>query len=151
MTRNGSKNFHTSPVKIKVGKGIKIKQGRDVSIFVSGGLLYLAFDIADYLKKHGVDAAIISMPTVKPVDRELILSEAKNKKAIFSLEEHSIIGGLGTAIAETLIDEGAAVKFLRFGMPDKFLGITGSIPYLLSVCGLTKEKIGGKIVSILKD
>lgn len=152
LTKSGSPVVHKDTPLLSIGKGIKMREGKgdSLSIFVSGSLLPMGQDIALALKKHNVYACLISMPTIKPIDKKLILEEAKRTGMIFTLEEHNIIGGLGSAVAEIIAESGIQVKFYRFGAPDKFTSITGSIQYLLEYNGLSTQQITKTILKLLK-
>lgn len=141
ITKSGSPIVHKKFKGLRVGKGIKMNDGKDFSLFISGSLLPLGMEIIEYFEKTGKKGSLISMVTVKPIDKDLILKEAKRTKKIFTLEEHSIIGGLGSAVAEILSESNINVQFLRLGTPDKFTGVTGSQTYLLQYNGLSKEEI----------
>jgi transketolase len=144
LTKSGCPIIHNSFPDIKIGKGVKIADGKDFSLFVSGSLLPQAWEVIVDLRKKGKFGSLISMPTVKPLDNELVLTEAKKTKKLFSLEEHFIIGGLGSAMAELLAENNINVKFKRIGVADKFTKVTGSADYLrkvnnLSVDGIIKQ------------
>lgn len=90
---------------IKIGKGVQLREGKDITIIANGLLVYEALHGADLLKKEGIDAGVIDMHTIKPLDKELILKNAKNTKGIVVAEEHQIWGGLGSAVATFLSKE----------------------------------------------
>lgn len=147
LTKSGSKIVHTQSTQISLGKGVKIRDGERLTIFVSGNLLPLANKIIDSLLEHNINACLISMPTIKPLDKKIIITEAKRTQTIFTLEDHSIIGGLGSAVAEVLAEFGGGFNFLRLGVPDKFTNMVGSEDFLLSSNELSERKI---IKNILK-
>ncbi len=152
LTKSGSPVVHKDMPLLSIGKGIKIREGKgdSLSIFVSGSLLPMGQNVTLALRKYNIRACLISMPTIKPVDKKLILDEAKRTGIIFTLEEHNIIGGLGSAVAEIIAESGMQVKFYRFGAPDKFTSITGSVQYLLEYNGLSAQQITEKILKSLK-
>jgi transketolase len=150
LTKSGSPVVHRDNPVIKVGKGLSVCVGRDITIFVSGSLLPMGQVITMSLLKVGIHAALISMPTIKPIDKDLILKEAKRTGKIVTLEEHSVIGGLGSIVAEVIAEEGLAVKFYRFGVPDKFTAVTGSPEYLLQYNGLSVARITNSILNLVK-
>jgi len=151
ITKSGSTIVHKDKLFLEVGKGLKINDGNDLAILVSGSLLPLGKEIVESLRNKKVNASLISFPTLKPVDKELILKEAKNTGRIFTLEEHSIIGGLGSFVAEILAESNVKTKFFRFGVPDKFTNVTGSQNFLLNYNGLSKDSIELKILSFLEN
>lgn len=150
LTKAGSPVVHTSFPDLEIGKAINIFPGNDCSLFVSGSLLPMAKEIRETLEKENIKMALLSVPTVKPIDKIAIRVEAKKNKYIFTLEEHSIIGGLGSAIAEVIAEENLNVKFKRFGIADKFISITGTPEFLLDYNGLSMDKISREIKNLLK-
>ena len=115
-----------------------LREGKDLSIFVSGMLTKDCLDAAELLKAEGIDAEIINVHTIKPVDRETVLASARKTGAVLTVENHNVIGGLHSAILETLAQEKLPV--CAVGVPDRF-GEVGKIPYLREVMGLTVENI----------
>ena len=105
---------------LEIGKGLIIEDGADISLIACGTMVDPAIDAKKKLKKEGIDARIIDMHTIKPIDKNIILKCAKETSAIITAEEHSIIGGLGGAVAETLMDSNIQTKFKRMGINDKF-------------------------------
>jgi transketolase len=119
-------------------KADTLREGKDLSIFVSGMVTKDCLDAAELLKEQGIDAEIVNVHTIKPVDRETVLSSARKTGAVLTVENHSIIGGLHSAILEALAEEKLPV--CGVGVPDRF-GEVGKIPYLRQVMGLTVENI----------
>ncbi len=115
-----------------------LREGKDLSIFVSGMLTKDCLDAAEILKAEGIDAEIINVHTIKPVDRETVLASARKTGAVLTVENHNVVGGLHSAILETLAQEKLPV--CAVGVPDRF-GEVGKIPYLRKVMGLTVENI----------
>lgn len=150
LTKSGSPLVHTKKRKFKIGEGIILKEGKDMSIFVSGSLLPMAEKVHALLYERHINATLISMPTIKPLDKDLIRSEAKKTHKLFTLEEHSAIGGLGSAVAEVLAEENIHTAFHRFGVPDRFTNITGTYDYLLNYNTLSEKTIVENIEKILK-
>jgi transketolase len=105
---------------IKIGKGIIVKDGDDISIIACGTMVDYVLDARKELLKDGIKARIIDMHTIKPIDKKLILSCAKETNAIITAEEHSIIGGLGSATSEILAEKSCSCKFKRMGVQDIF-------------------------------
>lgn len=148
--KTGNESIHNGSLKIAIGKGIKIYSGNYASIFVSGSLLYLVKKIVMKLVQENIHVTLISLPTIEPLDKSLILHEAKKTGKIITIEEHSIIGGLGSAAAEILAESGISAKLYRFGTPELFTNVTGSNDYLLDLYGLSFKKILKKIIRIIK-
>lgn len=125
--------------KFEVGKGVYLKEGSDVTIIASGLLVERALQAAEQLKSEGIDAAVINMATIKPIDRDIIMDAAKKTGAIVTAEEHSVIGGLGSAVAE-VVAETIPVPVFRVGVEDTF-GKSGPALELLEIFGLNAENI----------
>ena len=128
--------------KFEIGKGVTYREGKDVTIVATGYMVHLALKAADILKEEGIDAGVINIHTVKPIDASLITEAAKRSGAIVTAEEHSIIGGLGSAVAE-VVCEACPVPVVRVGVEDAY-GRSGQVPELLEIYGLTSENIAAK-------
>lgn len=131
-----------SDYKFEIGKGITYREGGDVTILANGYMVHLAHEAADILASEGISAEVINLHTVKPLDTELILASAKKTGAVVTAEEHSVIGGLGAAVCESLC-ESYPVPVLRVGVEDSF-GRSGQVPELLEIYGLTAQNIADK-------
>jgi transketolase len=129
----------------ELGRGIRLRQGRDVAVISTGNMLPTAEEICEKLLAAGRDPELISMHTVKPIDRELLIDVAGRCRSIVTIEEHSVIGGLGAAVSRVVTDEGLAVKVQRFGIPDEFVQEAGSQMFLREKYGLTAEQIVERI------
>lgn len=136
---------------LQFGKAAVIRPGEDATILVSGPIIFEALRAADILDKEGVDLEVVNMHTVKPIDEELVRDRAIKRKAVFTLEEHSIIGGLGGAVAEVIseVDDKKAV-FKRFGVNDAWPKVVGSQKYLRDKFGISADKIAGEIIKLVK-
>ncbi len=151
LGRAGELAVHRSDIDFQLGKAIRLRNGEDVTIISTGGLLQTAAKVAESLAASRIQARVLSMHTVKPLDSEAVLSAARETRAIATLEEHSVIGGLGGAVAETLAEYGGAqVPFRRFGLPSAFSSRVGCQEYLLTQSGLSVESIASAIQSILE-
>jgi len=131
--------YDEAEYKFEIGKGVLLKDGKDVSIIATGLMVEAALDAAKLLADEGIDARVINIHTIKPIDREIITSAAKETGAIVTCEEHNIIGGLGSAVAEVLVEE-APVPMERIGTKDVF-GKSGVPADLLKEYELTAEDI----------
>lgn len=140
---------HQKDFNFEIGKGIVVKEGEEICLIAIGTMLYPAKRACDILEEQGLNPTLISLHTLKPLDRKLIEDCAKNYKAIFTLEEHNVIGGLGSAVAEVLAETKHPGVFYRFGIPDKFSidFAIGGPNYLLEKIGLTPEKISKVILN----
>lgn len=138
---------HLNIPNFKIGKGITIRNGSDVTIIATGNILYNAKCITDKLVNERLDVRLISMHTVKPLDRSIILESAQETKIMFTIEEHSLIGGLGSAVAEVLAEtDSQKVLFRRFALPDRYLKDIGSQEYLRRKNALSIDQIANSIL-----
>lgn len=128
----------------EIGKGIQIGKGTDATIFATGDLLSEALKAQKLLKKANYDVRVVDIHTIKPIDEELIIKSAQETNKLYSLENHSITGGLGTAIAEVLCDK-YPHQLTRFGMENEF-GRSGTPADLLKYYKLDAESIVNKIL-----
>ena len=124
---------------LTIGHGTKMRGGRDVSIIATGIMVEQALAAAEILAGEGIDASVVNMASIKPIDRDLVIAEAKACGAIVTCEEHSVIGGLGGAVCE-VVCEAAPVPVVRLGVNDTF-GHSGPAAALLKEFGLTAEAI----------
>ncbi|MBO7669462.1 MAG: transketolase family protein, partial [Oscillospiraceae bacterium] len=115
-----------------------MKEGRDLSIFVSGMMTKDVLDAAEELKAEGIDAEVINVHTIKPIDRETVIASARKTGAVLTVENHNVIGGLESAVLEALAEE--KIPVCAVGVQDRF-GEVGKLPYLRKAVGLTKENI----------
>lgn len=128
--------------KFELGKGVELKDGSDVTIIATGLLVNEAVIAAENLKAEGIDARVINIHTIKPIDKDIIIKAAKETGAIVTAEEHSVIGGLGGAVCEVL-GENYPVPVLRLGVNDTF-GKSGPALELLKIFGLDAGHIAQK-------
>lgn len=128
--------------KFELGKGVTLRDGKDVTIVATGLMVSEALDAAEALKADGIDARVINIHTIKPIDKDLLIKAAKETGAIVTAEEHSVIGGLGGAVCEVL-SEACPVPVLRLGVEDTF-GRSGPAVKLLHLFGLDAEHIAEK-------
>ncbi len=125
--------------KFEIGKGITLRQGKDVTIIATGMMVASALEAKEELAKEGIDARVINIHTIKPIDKDLIIKAAQETGAIVTAEEHSIIGGLGSAVSEVVTEE-CPVPVLKVGIKDTF-GESGKPAELLEKYGLTSKSI----------
>ncbi|MBQ3482730.1 MAG: transketolase family protein [Clostridia bacterium] len=133
--------------KFELGKGITLKEGNDVTLVATGLMVSMALEAAETLKAEGICARVINIHTIKPLDTELILKAARETGALVVAEEHSVIGGLGSAVAET-VSAAYPVPVLRVGVEDTY-GRSGTVPALLEAYGLTPANIVAKAKAAL--
>lgn len=132
-----------------LGKGIELAGGNDIAIIATGLMVNEVLEARNMLLEKGISARIINIHTIKPIDKEIIIKAAKETKLIISVEEHNIIGGLGSAVCEVLA-ENYPCKVKMLGINDTF-GRSGKPNELLDYYGLNSKKITENILKILKD
>jgi transketolase len=131
--------IYNAETKFEIGKGIKLRDGKDVTLIGTGLLVFEALEAAEILKQKGIEASVIDIHTLKPLDRELLLAQAKATKAFVVAEEHLVFGGLGSAVSQLISQE--------FPIPVEFVGIedtyaeSGNPDDLLKKYGLTSQHI----------
>ena len=131
--------INEADTKFEVGKGVKMADGKDVTIVATGIMVNMALEAAKQLEAEGISARVINIHTIKPLDKEIIIEAAKETGAIVTAEEHNVIGGLGSAVAEAVC-EACPVPVLKVGTNDVF-GHSGKVPPLLEMYGLTPANI----------
>lgn len=150
LGKAGEPVVHPGEIAFALGKAIRLRDGRHVTLMSTGGMLKTATLAADRLQAAGISVRLVSMHTIKPLDEDEVLAAARETGAIFTLEEHSIIGGLGSAVAEVLSEaQCPKVPFKRLGLPSKFLTHIGSQGYLLAQYGLNDEGVTRSVQGIL--
>ena len=128
--------------KFEIGKGVELRGGKDVTIVATGLMVAPALEAAEMLKADGIDARVINIHTIKPIDKDILVKAAKETGAIVTAEEHNVIGGLGGAVCEALSEE-CPVPVVRLGVEDTF-GKSGPALELLKIYGLDAEHIAEK-------
>ena len=154
LGRSGDTDIYTEEqrkkYKFEIGKAITLRSGKDIALISASSILKNVLSAADKLSVSGIEAEVINMHTIKPIDREAVLQAAKKCKAIITVEEHQRIGGLGSAVAEILAEEKAEVNFRSMGIRDMFLNnLYGSRDYLLEKAGLGVDDIIKAVKSIV--
>lgn len=148
LGRSGIPVIYDEKEKFEVGGSKMLKDGKDVAILCSGIMVGAALEAAEALKSKGIDARVVDMYSIKPIDENAIYKAATDTKAIVTAEEHSIIGGLGSAVAE-YTSEHCPVKISRVGQQDVF-GESGKPDILLQKYGMTAEHIVNAVVAVLE-
>ncbi len=140
--------YESEDYDFKIGKGVILKPGIDITIFSCGIMVSKALEAAEELKKEKIDCRVVNLHTIKPIDKELIVKCAQETGAVVTAEEHSIVGGLGGAVAEILV-ENTCVPMARVGIKDMF-GESGKPEELLVKYGLTTQSIVDAAKTVLK-
>ncbi len=150
LGRAGEPNLQPSHIPFQLGKALTVRDGLDMTLISTGGILGVALKVADHLAESGVNPRVLSMHTVKPLDAEAILAAARETRAVVTIEEHSVIGGLGSAVAEVLAEScDARVPFKRLGLPPSFSSLVGDQEYLRAAHGLSEADIMKSLKPIL--
>ena len=139
LSRIDAPQIYNDTKKFKIGKGIQFGEGQDATIFATGVTVSEALKAKEELKNKGIDIRVVDIHTIKPIDKELIIKCAKETKKLISIEDHNIIGGLGSAISEVLTEEYPA-KLVRLGVKDTF-GKSGNAKELMKYFGITAENL----------
>lgn len=148
LGRSGVPILFDENYQFKIGKAVELKDGKDVTIIATGIMVDKALKAQKNLEQEGISVRVLNMPTIKPIDKEAIIEAAKETRAIVTAEEHSIIGGLGSAVAEVIV-ENELVPMERVGIKDTF-GESGKSEELLKKYGLTAEDIVEKVRTVMK-
>lgn len=144
IARNSLPDIYPSGYKFNPNKAVVLKEGNDLTIISNGDVLAEACKAADILAKKGINAEVLSIPVVKPFDTATVIESAKKTGFVVTVENHSVNGGIGSAVCETL-SENLPVKVLRIGMNDTF-GQSGTPKELLKYYGLDAESIANRVI-----
>ena len=144
LARPATEEIYSNDVKFELGKGIQHGDGKDATIFATGVTVAEALKAKEILKQKNIDVRVVDMHTIKPIDKELIVKCANETDKLYTVEDHSIIGGLGSAVCEVLCDS-APKKVTRIGINDEF-GQSGKWQELMAYYGITAEKIAERII-----
>jgi len=141
LGKAGEKILHREDLDFKLGKAIKMREGKDLTLIATGNMLETALEVADKMHREGLSSQVLSMHTVKPLDTEAIYKAADETSRIYTLEEHSKIGGLGSAVAEALTEYDGRIRHKMFGVKDQFFHISGTQQYLRGLNDLSPDQI----------
>jgi len=143
LCRGSAPVIFNQQYRFQLGKGVKIYQGDAATIVAAGFTTHIAMQAAQNLEQQGIEVDLINMSSIKPIDSELLLGSAKKTGLVITVEDHNIIGGLGSAVCEALA-ESHPVKVIRLGVKDKF-GASGSPKELIEAYGFGKDNIIGAV------
>ena len=147
----GEKDIHQGPIDFKIGKANIVSEGKDITLMFAGPIGSEVVEAAEMLKAEGINCRVVSMHTIKPIDKEMILDSAKNTGGIVTVEEHNLMGGLGSAVAEVLCDEGVTpAKFKRLAFPDVNVAKIGGQKWIRDQYGLQARGIADSVRQLLK-
>lgn len=149
LGRGGEKRIHEKIENFQIGKAIKVKDGEKVCIFSTGAIFEEIAGAVSILNEQGINPAVYTFPTVKPIDREVILECAQKFDLIATVEEHNIVGGFGSAVAEVLAEEPRKARLVKIGLNDTYSSKVGTQNYLRSEFDIDAKGIVEKITSAL--
>lgn len=146
LGRGGEKRIHEKIDNFQIGKAIKVKDGTKVAIFSTGAIFEEVEEAVALLKEKGIDPEVYTFPTVKPIDHKVILECAERFDLIATIEEHNVVGGFGSAVAEVMAENPQNAKLLKIGLEDTYSSKVGSQKYLRSQFGIDAKGIANKIL-----
>ena len=150
LGRNREPVLHTSNHDFQIGRAVEMLPGTDATIVSTGAVTKIALEAAHQLAEDGVSTRVINMHTVKPIDSDILLLAAEETRAMVSVEEHNVIGGLGSAVAEVLAEGGGHIPFKRIGIPDTFCYGVGSQEFMLERHGVSARSIADSVAMLLE-
>lgn len=146
LGKKGEPKVHTQPPALTIGKGLTVREGTDACLLSTGTMLPTAIETADLLQSSGVSARVVSMHTVKPLDEELLAESSQRFDLIATIEEHSVLGGLGGAVAEWMAEQSARrARLLRVGTSDHFMHEAGEQEHAREYFGLVASRIATRV------
>ncbi|MFO1497640.1 MAG: transketolase C-terminal domain-containing protein [Verrucomicrobiota bacterium] len=150
LGKAGEPTVHQQPIQFQLGRAITFRPGTDLTLITTGGMLHTGAKVAERLASEGIQTRVLSMHTLKPLDTDAITAAALETGVIATLEEHSILGGLGTAVAEFLAERSdLRIIFKRLGMPPAFSPHIGSQEYLLKQHALDPESVARALMDLV--
>ncbi len=151
LGRGGEKKIHSSISNFTIGKAIKVQDGKDVAIFSTGAIFEEVTETNELLRQRGITPTIYTFPTVKPIDRDVIKKCTDNYDIIVTCEEHNVIGGFGSAVAEVLAECPHKAKLIKIGLNDCYSTKVGSQKFLRSQYGISAKDIFETIMKALSN
>ena len=147
----GEKDIHSGPIDFKLGKAITVKEGKDITLMFAGPIGIEVVKAAEELAKEGINCRVVSMHTIKPIDKDMIIDSAKNTGGIVTIEEHNLMGGLGSAVSEVLCDQNIyPKKFKRLAFPDINVAKIGGQAWIRDQYGLQAKGIADSVRELFK-
>ncbi|MGN0793243.1 MAG: transketolase family protein [Aristaeellaceae bacterium] len=152
LGRGGEPTLHDGPVEgWRLPRALTLRTGSDVALLSAGGILTQTVGAARLLAEKGVSAEVLSFPCIKPIDRETLLNLARRFRHIVTVEEHSVVGGFGSAVCEVLAEVGSACRVHRIGMDDVYSTVVGTQQYLREVYRMDEKAICNRTLAWLED
>ena len=149
LGRAGEPAVHAGPIRFRLGESLLLRDGGDATLLTTGNMLATAVRSADLLAADGIICRVVSMPSVKPLDTAALDAAAERTRVVVALEEHSILGGFGSAVAEHLAERGTPVRFRRIGAADRFSHLCGEQEFHRRAHGLTAEQVANVVRALL--
>ncbi len=149
LGRGGEKKIHEKIENFEIGKAIPVKSGERVAIFSTGAIFEEVSGAIELLKEKGIDPAVYTFPTVKPLDTEVVLKTAGDFDWIVTVEEQNVVGGFGSAVAEVMAEQNGKARLLRIGIQDMYSTLVGDQKYLRHQFQIDAEGIANKICQAL--
>lgn len=153
LNKGGEPDIHQSYDELadyETGRALQLREGTDICIMSAGAITIEAVKAAENLESFGISAAVYSFPSVKPIDEKVIKECAKKYGYILTVEEHNIVGGFGSAVAEIVAEGVGKARVIRIGLQDIYSSIVGSQSYLRHVYGMDSEAITNKVLNLIK-
>ncbi len=151
LGKGGDPVVHDQPIQLNIGESLSLREGPDATLIATSTMLPVAMQTAQILlEQHQINVAVQSFPSIKPLDHNFVQQCIKQGSPIFTLEEHSPLNGLGSAVAEIIAESGQGICFHRFAMKDEYTHQIGSQQYLRHAYGLSAEQIAGKVRELIK-
>ncbi|MBQ9326755.1 MAG: transketolase [Clostridia bacterium] len=150
LGRGGEKCVHESPIPdYHAPQALVLREGTDTALISGGGILTQTWEAAAILEKAGVSCGVVSLPCLKPLDTDTLMTMARRLRHIFTVEEHTVIGGVGGAVCEAVAECGIPVQVHRIGMPDTYATLVGTQAYLRAQYGVSAERIAQRVMQTL--
>ncbi|MBI4282093.1 MAG: transketolase [Chloroflexi bacterium] len=150
LGRAGEPTVHQTPINFQIGRAIQVTDGDDLTLIATGGIITTAIAAANRLLEQGISTRVLSMHTIKPLDADAVLAAARETSAVATIEEHSIIGGLGSAVAQVLAEaDGPKVPFTTMGLQSAFAKVAGDQTYLRESSGLSIEAVTNRLLKLV--
>ncbi len=146
---NKEPEIYTDDYVFKIGKGLVVRDGKDITLIATGSMVKDVLDVAELLQKDGIQARVINMHTLKPIDKEIILQAVEETGKIVTIEDHNVIGGLGSAVAEVIAEAGYGIPFKRLGLRNFSCGY-GTYEQVKEKNGIGLRQIYHEVMAILK-
>lgn len=148
LGKKGEANLHSQVPDVAIGRALVMRPGEHCCLLSTGTIMPLVLEVSERLRSQGISCEVVSMHTVKPLDADYLAAAARRFPLLVTVEEHSLIGGLGSAVAEWMVDAGPSrTRLVRVGTPDRFIKDCGETHYIHQQIGLTAEAVTARILA----